>query len=189
MYFCARCCLWELIFWNREIRVPTKVESGFGILKKNRDNLASRIGTVRDSARILGGSGGMSPPKKEWNLWSSKCWKCIEMHWNCQFYHHHVILYHFKYLRSPSGGPFCLLGGGGVCASRTAPCLRACNTLYFTILYYTILYYTILYYTILYYTILYYTVLYCTVLYCTVLYCTVLYYTVLYYTILYYTII
>ena len=33
-----------------------------------------------------------------------------EILWKCRCYHHHVILYHFKYLRIPSGRPFWLLG-------------------------------------------------------------------------------
>ena len=33
--------------------------------------------------------------------------------WKYQSYHHHVILYHFKYFTIPSGGPFRLPGRGG----------------------------------------------------------------------------
>ena len=104
---------------NRDIRVQTEVESGIGIFKQNRDNSA-KIGTV-------GHSGNMVPPEKKLKF---GFFKLLEMHLNCQSYHHHVILYHFKYLQSHQADIFGSWewGGGGVRAhpANPLPCLRTC---------------------------------------------------------------
>ena len=37
--------------------------------------------------------------------------KLLEMQWNCQSYHHNVLLYHFESFTIPSGRMFLLLKG------------------------------------------------------------------------------
>ena len=64
-----------------------------------------------DTRFLLGGGGSGG---KIWNL------KLLKMPGNCQFYHHHVILYHLKSFTIPSGRPFWLLGGWGGGASDPA---------------------------------------------------------------------
>ena len=67
-----------------------------------------------------------------WTAWSPgkslkfEIFKLLEMHWNCQSYHNHDILYHFKSFTFPSSGPFWLLGGrwGCVGTPRTRPAYR-----------------------------------------------------------------
>ena len=58
--------------------------------------------SAKDVAFKFKGVGGMLPRKK----FEIEILKLLEMHLNCQSYHHHVILYHFKYFTIPSGGPF-----------------------------------------------------------------------------------
>ena len=69
------------------------------------------------------GSGASFPGK----ILKFEIHKLLEMHWNCQFYRHHVVLYHFKCLTTPPGGSFWLLGGWGGEYVHTLhiPCLRA----------------------------------------------------------------
>ena len=57
---------------------------------------------------ILEAPGACSPGKKIRNLRSSNCWKCIEV---VNPTITTLLLYHFKSLTIPSGGPFWLLGG------------------------------------------------------------------------------
>ena len=65
----------------------------------------------------MGGSESMLPRKKNRNLRSSNCWKCIEI---VNLTITLLFLYHFKYSTIPSGGPFWILGGRGV-----GVCVRA----------------------------------------------------------------
>ena len=102
---------------NRYIRGPTEVNSGF----------SSKIGEPcaclnRDGWTFCKGFRwvwGHAPPEEKLKL---EVIKLLGIHWNCQFYHHYVILYHFKYFTTPSGGPFWFFegrgGGGGECVRR-----------------------------------------------------------------------
>ena len=60
----------------------------------------------------------MLPRKKIRNLRSSKCWKCIQIVIPTTTT---LVLYHFKSFTISSGGPFWLLGGGGVRAHPAHP--------------------------------------------------------------------
>ena len=91
---------------------------GCGAYLKNRDQI-DNVGMIGHASSedtwVLGESGGMLPQKilKFENL------KLLETHSNCQFYHDHVILYHFKYFTIPSGGPFWSPWGEGMRAHPT----------------------------------------------------------------------
>ena len=60
-------------------------------------------------------------PRNNFEIWGSQ---------TGQFYHNHVILYHFKYFAVPSGGPILLLGGGGGGSRCVSPCMRASLSAY-----------------------------------------------------------
>ena len=66
--------------------------------------------------RVLGGPGICSPR----TILKFEVLKLLEIHWNGQSYHDHIILYHFKSFMIPSGGPFWLLGGA--CTTHAPPC-------------------------------------------------------------------
>ena len=102
---------------------------------------SSKIGTIPPNSGRLdtlqgffygeggGGGGGVrghASPKKIRNLRSSTCWKCTDI---VNLTITLLFLYHLKYFTIPSGGPFWLLGGGGACAPRAPPCLRACYSI------------------------------------------------------------
>ena len=109
-YFSARWFV-RAYLQNRDFRVPTEVETGFRILKQNRDNPA-QIGTVGHAARVLGGSGGMVHLEKiNWNLRSSNCWKCVDWIVNPTITTLFCII--SKVLRSHQANHFGSLGGGG----------------------------------------------------------------------------
>ena len=67
--------------------------------------------TQKTQGRVLGGSGGMVPWEKKLTF---EVFILLEMHWNCQTYYHHVILYHFKYFTT-------FLAPGGVHAHPAYP--------------------------------------------------------------------
>ena len=98
--------------WSRVGIRDSQVESGHSCLIWDSWTLCMGFREVREHA----------PRVKIKNLRSSNCWKCIEIAnpTTTTFF-----LYHFKSFTIPSGGPFWLLGGGGV----HPPCLRACDNL------------------------------------------------------------
>ena len=85
--------------------------------RPNNQCLNDRSHKYREQGLKLG--LGYTPPEKKLDF---EILKLLEMHWTCQFYHHHVILYHIKlFTIVPSGGPFWLLeGGGGLLAHHAA---------------------------------------------------------------------
>ena len=101
-------------------------------LKLSRDSgFSSKIGTIPPNLGRLDtlqgfflggeGAGGMLPRKKNRNLRSSNCRKCIEI---VNLTITLLFLYHFKCFTIPSGGPFWLPGGMRA-DSAHPPCLRA----------------------------------------------------------------
>ena len=99
------------IFWNWQIKIGILWSEGHTRNIKTVSTYSQQV----PKTRIL----GMSGPGK---ILEFEVLKLLEMHWNCQSYHHHVILYHFKSFTIPSGRPFWLLGGA--CATCASPCPR-----------------------------------------------------------------
>ena len=93
--------LWEMIF---------KIGVLLSWLKSSRaSEFLSKIGTKSNGwtlCKVLRGGGGGRPLRKKLEI---EIFRLLEMHWNCQSYHHHVILYHFKSLTIQSGGPDSIL--------------------------------------------------------------------------------
>ena len=99
--------------WSRAGIRDSQVESRQSRLNPDSWTLA---------ARVLGRSGACSLGKNE----KFEAFKLLEIHWDCQSYHHHVNLYHFEFFRRTF-----LALGGGACAPRAPPppCLRAWSSL------------------------------------------------------------
>ena len=108
---------------------------GGGAFLKNRDQIINVVQNERPCRcgrhMAFRKSGGMVLQKylKFQNLNFPKT------HYDCQSFHHHIILYRFKSFMIPSGGLFWLLGGKGACAPRAPPAYGPAHPIYFRSIY------------------------------------------------------
>ena len=100
--------------WSRARIRDSQVESRQSCLNRDCWTLCKGFREVR----------GHVPSEKNKKF---EAFKLLEMHWNCQSYHHHVNFVLFWIFYDPIRSTFLALGGGGACIPHAPPAYRPTN--------------------------------------------------------------